>query len=103
MLHQIGIDDNRQIIHASAGDTIQLQLEENPTTGYSWAIENAEPFFTLQHNDYQLLSGAGIGGGGTRTIVFKVEQSGSGKISLKNKQPWSGDVYQTFEVDVKAV
>jgi inhibitor of cysteine peptidase len=103
MLHNIGINDSGQTIYTSAGDTIQLQLEENPTTGYSWAIDSVAPFFSLQQNDYHLLSGAGIGGGGTRTIVFKIEQSGSGNISLKNRQPWSDDVYQTFEIAVKAV
>lgn len=103
MQHFVTMEHHRQTIQVSPGDTIELQLEENPTTGYSWAIENLAPAFTVQQNDYELLSEAGIGGGGTRKVLLKVEGSGNGQIRLNNRQPWSGDVYQTFELDVKTM
>ena len=103
MLHQVTIDQHSQTLQVSPGDTVELQLEENPTTGYSWMVEEITPIFSIQQNDYELFSGAGIGGGGTRKLLLKVERPGNGRISLQNRQPWSGDVYQTFELDVKTM
>ena len=103
MLHQVTADQNQQQLFVSPGDTIQIQLEENPTTGYSWALSDVDPFFTIQRNDYELIQGVGIGGGGIRTIQLKVEQSGTKTINLKNWQRWSGDVYQTFTLEVQSV
>ena len=103
MEHQVTADHNEKMLHVSPGDTVRVELEENPTTGYSWAMEELTPLFAVQKNDYELLRGAGIGGGGMRSIVLKIEQSGSGEIRLKNWQRWSGDVYQTFRLQVDAV
>jgi len=49
-----------------------------------------------------MYEGAGIGGGGLRTMVFLFDKQGQGKIKLKNSQRWSGDVYKQFEIDVSA-
>lgn len=103
MQHQVNMNHHGQTIRVSPGDIIELQLEENPTTGYSWVVEDIPPVFSIQQNEYKLFSGAGMGGGGTRTMLLKVEAPEDGRISLKNRQPWSGDVYQSFELDVKTM
>ena len=102
MHHLVTINHHGQTLQVSPGDSIELQLEENPTTGYSWTVEEMGPGFHVQQNDYELFSGAGIGGGGRRKMIITVAQPGDGQIRLKNQQPWSGDVYQTFALDVKA-
>lgn len=89
---------NGQKVTVQPGDIIELQLEENPTTGYIWetsGVDNSE--FELMAADYALYSTAGIGGGGKRTFRFKVIKPG-GRLKLENKQSWSGDVYKIFEV-----
>lgn len=58
--------------------------------------------FKLQSSDYKLYDNAGVGGGGIRTMLFLVNNKGSGNIKLKNAQRWSGDVYKQFEVSVDA-
>jgi predicted secreted protein len=101
MLHQVTMNHHGQTLQVSAGDTIELQLEENPTTGYSWAIDQIDPLLRLDKTEYELLGGVGMGGGGMRRMLLKVDAPGNGRLRLKNHQPWSGDVYQTFALDVK--
>ena len=102
MIHNITIAHHEQTLHVSPGDKIRLQLEENPTTGYSWSMEEPGPFLSVIKNDYALLQGTGIGGGGRRTIELNVEQSGSGSLQLKNWQRWSGDIYQAFQLNIQS-
>jgi predicted secreted protein len=85
------------------GDTIEIQLEETPTAGYSWEVDSMNSnIFELQSSDYKLYDEAGIGGGGMRTMLFLVKNSGNGNIKLKNTQRWSGDIYKQFEINVDA-
>lgn len=98
MHHPITLQQSGQSIRVSPGDTIELDLEENPTTGYSWAVEDMPSGLTIQHSNYELLSGTGIGGGGRRKMLINVEQTSNGSLRLQNRQPWSGDVYQSFEL-----
>lgn len=100
MHHKIAAD-NSSGITAHKGDTIELQLDETPTAGYTWEIDSLDNnIFELQSSDYKLYEGAGVGGGGMRTMLFLVKNTGNGKIKLKNAQRWSGDVYKQFEIGV---
>jgi predicted secreted protein len=102
MHHKISADSNSSIaVHK--GDTIEIQLEETPTAGYSWEVDSMNSnIFELQSSDYKLYDEAGIGGGGMRTMLFLVKNSGNGNIKLKNTQRWSGDIYKQFEINVDA-
>lgn len=102
MHHKVSVGSNTNIaVHK--GDTIEIQLEETPTAGYSWEIDNMDTnIFELQSSDYKLYNEGGIGGGGLRTMIFLVDGQGNGRIKLKNAQRWSGDIYQKFEVNVHA-
>ena len=102
MHHTISGDGNSQLaVHK--GDTIEIQLEETPTAGYSWDIDKMDAnLFELQSSDYKMYTEGGIGGSGMRTMIFLVEGKGNGKIRLKNFQRWSGDVYRKFELSVNA-
>src|SRR5687767_6271268 len=102
MHHKISADNNSSIA-AHKGDTIEIQLEETPTAGYSWEVDSMNSnIFELQSSNYKLYDEAGIGGGGMRTMLFLVKNSGNGNIKLKNFQRWSGDIYKKFEINVDA-
>ncbi len=103
MQHKITSDSNAKAIAVHKGDTIEIQLDETPTAGYSWEIDNIDSnIIELQSSDYKLYDEAGVGGGGVRTMLFSVRNQGSGNIKLKNSQRWSDDVYQRFEISVNA-
>ncbi len=74
------------------GDVIAIQLKENPTTGYRWAIDRSDnTILALQSSDFAALPGTGIGGGGTRTFTFKAEKPGAVRLQLKHWRGWEGD------------
>lgn len=102
MHHKVSAGSNPNIaVHK--GDTIEIQLEETPTAGYSWEIDNMDTnIFELQSSGYKLYNEGGIGGSGLRTMIFLVDGQGIGRIKLKNSQRWSGDIYQKFELSVQA-
>lgn len=102
MHHKISADSSTNIaVHK--GDTIEIKLEETPTAGYSWTVDNVDSnIFELQSSDYKLYKEGAIGGSGMRTMIFLVNGQGNGKIKLKNSQRWSGDVYKQFEISVSA-
>ncbi len=73
MHHKIAADNNSGIT-AHKGDTIEVQLDETPTAGYSWEIDSLDSnILELQSSDYKLYEGAGVGGGGLRTMLFLVK------------------------------
>ena len=97
--------ENGQTIRVHPDDEIVVRLPENPTTGFRWEIETADPVVTAVDDDFELgESGAGIvGAGGTRRFRFRVAaSSASGRVALKLRQPWEGDASITdrFYVDV---
>ena len=103
MHHKITGDNNNKNIVVHKGDTIEIQLDETPTTGYSWAVDNVDShILDFQSSDYKIYNTAGIGGGGIRSMKFLVNGQGDGSIKLKNWRKWSGDIYQQFEIDVNA-
>lgn len=85
-------------VQVGANDSIEIELDEVPTTGYRWVISQINPeHFKVQSEDYTLYNSAGMGGGGVKRIQLERLGSGRGVVRLENKQPWSGDVYKTFE------
>lgn len=95
--------DGTRNISVHKGDTIEIQLDEVPTSGYAWEIDSLNNNVAeLVSNEYKLYNEAGIGGGGKRILKFIVRNPGTGSIKLKNAQRWSGDVYKKFELDVSA-
>jgi len=103
MQHEIHADSNNKTIAAKQGDEIMIRLEETPATGYMWEVDEITGN-ACEHlsSDYSLYADAAIGGGGTRTISFRVNKNGNCRIRLKNWQRWTGDVYQRFDLGVTA-
>jgi len=103
MNHKISADKTNKKIVVDKGDTIEIELDESPTTGYSWEIiEIGGNVLGLQSNEYKRNKIVGIGGGGIRSLKFLVNEQGNGSIKLKNWRKWSGDIYQQFQLDVEA-
>lgn len=77
-------------VEAKVGDTLDVALPGNPSTGYTWVAKDlpsllqqeGEPKFTQGGN-----SGA-VGAPGTLNITFKATRAGSGKLVLEYERPW---------------
>jgi len=98
----IGSADNGGLVRARAGDTLRLVLDENPTTGYSWALELSRGL-TLKSDQYKpdtVPSGV-VGSGGRHVWIIEVTGSGDQTIRAAYVRPWSPqDAAERFTLSV---
>jgi predicted secreted protein len=101
MQHTITADRNNQDIAVNKGDTINIVLDETPTSGYQWDVDTVDNnILSLESSGYNPSPGSAIGGGGMKVLTFVVKDKGTGRIKLKNWQRWSGDIYKGFELNI---
>ncbi len=84
--------DHGKTIPATVGTPVAISLAENPATGFRWAVDQADPqAIELKSSDYASPHNAGIGGGGTRTMLFELKKNGALHLMLKLWRDWEGD------------
>ncbi len=95
--------DNGKTVEVRQGDTIAVQLAENPTTGFRWAIDKLDQKIAKPQNDsYSPASGGGVGGGGMRTFTLLAAATGTTPLELKLWREWEGNasITQRFAVNL---
>jgi len=89
---------NRKVIFTQKGDVVEIQLEENPTTGYLWKINSFdEQHLSYMENKYNNLGNA-IGAGGLRTFYFKILDEATSELHFSLGNPWEKDTIDSFNV-----
>jgi inhibitor of cysteine peptidase len=91
-------------VRAQVGDTIEIHLPENATTGYRWEPDSLDPHL------FELAGATGNyppgipGSGGDAQFRIKVLATGGSTLRLKNWRRWEGEggVIKRFEVKVDA-
>jgi inhibitor of cysteine peptidase len=100
-------DDNGSRVEVEQGEVLAITLESNPSTGFSWEIDEldgsvlqqvGEPLFKL--NDAEDPPPPGTGG--WTTYRFEAKASGETDLKLIYHQPWEGgeEPISTFAVHV---
>jgi inhibitor of cysteine peptidase len=95
--------DDGQTRKIPKNDYLVIELEENPTTGYRWAIDVVDDdVLVLRSSELILPPDPMIGGGGTRVFSFEAKAVGTTPIRLKKWREWEGDdsVIDRFGVTV---
>ena len=87
--------DNGRTVDVRVGDTVQVTLRENATTGYRWAIDRYDEKFIEALGSEPHYTAGTIGVGGTVTFTFRGKTVGNGEIVLKNWRHWEGDASVT--------
>jgi inhibitor of cysteine peptidase len=80
----------------AAGESFEVRLAENPTTGYTWAaVKIPEGLLRLETESFETEPADSriAGRGGTKVFVFKTLQPGSGELLLRLRRPWEKDVF----------
>jgi inhibitor of cysteine peptidase len=83
---------------------VVVRLQENPTTGYRWAVDAIDPgVLELVDAQFAGSSQPAMGSGGERTFRFRVKGPGVSRLGLKNWRDWEGDaaVVARFEATVR--
>jgi inhibitor of cysteine peptidase len=100
---QLTAADSGGSVSLAVGDELVVRLAENPTTGYRWEIDRADPVLSLADDRFRLAEQPFIGSGGTRELGFRAVATGAGRLELKHRQAWEGDASITnrFVIDVQ--
>ena len=98
--------DADKTVTASPGQTLEVVLDANPSTGYTWTVATA-PEFLKSEGEPTFASEAAsgvVGAGGKQTLKFSVTATGKGSLSLNYVRPWETGVApaETFKVEVES-
>lgn len=74
----------------SSGESFQVHLPENPTTGFLWTVlESSSPNLELEGKEFLPCKDRRmVGAGGTRVLIFKATSKGRAVLHLGLKRPW---------------
>ena len=96
--------DNGAALEITPGSRILLQLAENPTTGYVWAVDELDQqVLTVEDSSISLAPDPQVGGGGNRILTFRAVAPGAAHLRLKLWREWQGDtsVMNRFEAAIQ--
>jgi len=87
------------------GETFEVRLEGNPTTGYLWeVVENDDQIIRVVADEYLTgdTTGRLCGAGGRYRFQFKAMGRGETTVKLVYHRPWEKDVepLQTYLIDL---
>ena len=101
----LGEADSGKAYTVKVGDTIEVTIPGNPTTGFSWTAaltekdaavvqQVGEPAYASETSDSMV-----VGAGGVYTFTFKAAAKGEALLKLVYARPWeSVEPEQTFAV-----
>jgi len=81
------IQGDRQQVEVKKGETFQVILAANPTTGYQWQVDFDSDFVELSNRAYAPGSDL-VGAGGQEAFVFLAKKQGSIDITFSYIRPW---------------
>jgi inhibitor of cysteine peptidase len=86
------------------GDTLEVELAGNPTTGYQWEVVAGEGEMLKSMGEAEFIQGTQVvGAGGTFRFQFEAVLAGETNLKLEYKRPFEPDVapLNTFSIQVK--
>ncbi len=97
--------DNGTTVGAIMGQSIQVDLRGNPTTGYAWVLAGTNGDSVLPNGpvDYTQDPGGGVGRGGTFAFPFLAARAGDTTLSFEYRPPGGGVPPQSFTVTIQVV
>jgi inhibitor of cysteine peptidase len=100
---KLDIHSSGRSIAAAPGDCLQLQLDENPSTGFRWNVEDdGSGVLVLEHDAFIRTHNDAIGAGGVRELQFAVAKPGQTTLRVSNRRSWESQKppHATFELTV---
>ena len=90
-------EDNNRTAELRVGERFKVSLPENPSTGYTWAIDETDRhLLALEGTTYlEPDEGGFVGARGRRIFTFSAQQAGEVVLRLKYWRFWDGDASTT--------
>lgn len=81
-------------IDVGVDDTFTIELEANPSTGYSWELAGPldEAIVVSLGSDHEAGDSDAVGTPGTQEMSFRAVGAGTTTIALQYVRPWETDV-----------
>src|SRR5437660_4307603 len=80
---EIGKEHSGSELNLEIGESLELRLPENPTTGYRWQLRSSgSPVLELME-DSPSPAGEAVGAGRVRRWVFRAAQAGLARLELE--------------------
>jgi len=98
---QITKDTNGGQVEIALGEQLEIQLPENPTTGYRWHFQNSGSPVLEVHDDSYQVAGAARGAGGMRRWRLQSVQEGCTQLAIAHRRSWETNATETFVVEVQ--
>jgi inhibitor of cysteine peptidase len=94
---------NGRTIDVTVGQTVEVHLSENPTTGFRWQLTSDGGPACVMTGDQFIAPTGPPGKGGDHTWTFKVVRPGECDIELGYRRRWEGSAAasKTFKIHVK--
>lgn len=73
---------NGSAVDIKVGETFEVSLPENPTTGYRWQQKSGPAFVSTRFIPDPIAKPESIGAGGTRIWIFSASSVGSSQIDF---------------------
>jgi len=93
--------DDGRTAEVRVGETVEVTLVENATTGYRWAVDHLDTAIVRQLSAESRNTAKAIGAPGTTVFTFEAVKEGTGEIALKYWRSWEGDASVTNRFRVR--
>ena len=96
------LDENHDGVQVdlAVGETLELSLLENPTTGYHWQFDpTPPPVLEVISDTFEPPDGA-LGAGGRRRWTFRAMWPGEGTLYLTYRRSWETTAARRFTAQI---
>jgi len=80
-------NDDGRTAEVRVGETVEVTLPENASTGYRWAVDRLDAAIVRQLSAESRNTAKAIGAPGTIVFTFEAVKAGTGEIALKYRRP----------------
>lgn len=95
------LDDDGATVHVARNETVTVNLEGNPSTGYTWEVSEIDRWILVDHGAPQFIPSGRLTGGGVLRFRFTADQVGETDVKFVYHRPWdTAAPLQTFTVRV---
>ena len=84
-------NDDGRTAEVRVGETIEVTLPENASTGYLWTVDRLDAGVVRQLSAESHNPAKAIGAPGAIVFSFEAIKAGTGEIALKYWRSWEGD------------
>jgi len=95
-------DQSGGAFEMKVGETFEVQLPENPTTGYRWYLRTSGgSCLELADDSFQPSGGTTCGAGGMRRWRFCAVRAGSADIEMVHRRSWEKGPAEAFSLTIR--